>query len=67
MSGRRARVTGSGIAGTTLAAEVVRHGHETMIGSRDPSQPHAWTDETGPRVAIGSSQKAARYSVPCWR
>jgi len=39
-------VLGSGVVGRVLASGFVGHGHETRIGSRDPSKLADWVDAT---------------------
>jgi len=61
MSGQRVGVIGSGIVGKTLAAGFARHGHQTMIGSREPARLDEWAEGTAPGVATGTFQEAARF------
>ncbi|MFP5230821.1 MAG: NAD(P)-binding domain-containing protein, partial [Acidobacteriota bacterium] len=35
-------VLGSGTVGQTLAAGLVKHGHEAMIGTREPAKLADW-------------------------
>ncbi len=61
MSTPRVGVIGSGIVGKTLAAGFARHGHETMIGSRDPTQLREWAEEAAPPVLTGTFEETARF------
>jgi 8-hydroxy-5-deazaflavin:NADPH oxidoreductase len=59
MSRKRVGVIGSGIVGQTLAAGFVKHGFETMIGSRDAAKLKGWAATAG--VKTGTSGEAAAF------
>jgi 8-hydroxy-5-deazaflavin:NADPH oxidoreductase len=57
----RFAVLGSGQVGRSLGTGLVRHGHEVVMGSRDPGseQVRAWLAEAGPTAAAASYVDAA--------
>ncbi len=56
----KAAVLGSGDVGKTLAAGLAKHGHEVMLGSREPGKLAAWAG-SNPGVRLGSYSDAARF------
>jgi predicted dinucleotide-binding enzyme len=54
-------VIGSGVVGQTLAAGFMKHGFETMIGSRDPGKLKEWAAKAGSMAKTGTVQEAARF------
>jgi len=54
-------VLGSGIVGQTLAAGFLKHGHQVMLGTRDPQKPdvQAWLKKT-PCAQVGTFAQAAK-------
>ena len=56
-------IIGSGDAGRALGRGFVAHGHEAMVGSRDPSQERvvAWVAEAGAGASAGSFAEAAEF------
>jgi 8-hydroxy-5-deazaflavin:NADPH oxidoreductase len=52
-------ILGSGVVAKTLGAGFIRHGHEVMLGTREPSKLADWSRETGARV--GSFADAASF------
>jgi predicted dinucleotide-binding enzyme len=58
----RFAVLGSGQVGRALGAGLIRHGHDVLMGSRDPSaaQVVAWVGEVGDRGRAVSYDEAAR-------
>jgi predicted dinucleotide-binding enzyme len=52
-------VLGSGDVGKALAAGFLKHGHEVMVGTRDPAKLKQWAAEH-PRARIGSFGEAAK-------
>ena len=50
---------GSGDVGRSLGRAFIRHGHEAMIGSRDPAKLADWTAEVGDAGSTGSFADAA--------
>jgi len=53
-------VLGSGDVGKTLAAGAVKHGHQAMIGTREPAKLAAWRDKN-PQVRLGTPPEAAAF------
>jgi len=55
-------VLGSGTVGKTLAAGFLKHGHQAMLGTRDPHKPEVqqWLQST-PCAAAGTFEQAARF------
>lgn len=54
-------VLGSGIVGQTLASGFVKHGYETMIGTREPAKLADWS-AAHPQARLGSSSDAAAFA-----
>lgn len=54
-------IIGSGAVATTLASGFLKHGHEVMLGTRDPSKLADWR-AGNPKGAVGSSADAARFA-----
>jgi hypothetical protein len=53
-------ILGSGIVGQTLAAGFLKHGHEAMIGTREPAKLAEW-NKANPKGQIGSNSDAAAF------
>ena len=53
-------IIGSGDVARTLAAGFVRHGHETMLGTREPAKLADWAARN-PGTRIGSVADAAKF------
>jgi predicted dinucleotide-binding enzyme len=55
-------VLGSGNVGKTLAAGLLKHGHQVMLGTRDPQKPEVqqWLQST-PAATAGTFVQAARF------
>lgn len=53
-------VLGSAVVGQTLAAGFLKHGHEAMIGTREPAKLAEW-NKANPKARIGSSAEAAAF------
>jgi predicted dinucleotide-binding enzyme len=53
-------ILGSGDVAKSLAAGFVRHGHEVMLGTRDPQQLAEWT-KTNRSAKTGSLADAAKF------
>jgi 8-hydroxy-5-deazaflavin:NADPH oxidoreductase len=55
-------ILGSGTVGKTLGAGFLKHGHEVMLGTRDPGKPEVqqWVRET-PGAAAGTFEQAAKF------
>jgi predicted dinucleotide-binding enzyme len=54
-------VIGSGDVGKTLAAGFLKHGHETMIGTREPAKLAEWL-KANPKAKVGGSSETAVFS-----
>lgn len=56
-------VIGSGIVGQVLAAGFLKHGHEAMLGTRDPQKPEVrqWA-AANPRGRVGTFTEAAAFA-----
>ena len=54
-------IIGSGTVATTLAAGFVKHGHEVMLGTRDPAKLAAFT-AANPKARAGSVADAAGFA-----
>jgi predicted dinucleotide-binding enzyme len=61
MSPKAIGVIGSGVVGQVLAAGFRKHGHETMIGSREPGKLAAWSAGEGKGVRTGTAEETARF------
>jgi predicted dinucleotide-binding enzyme len=57
----RIGVLGSGIVGTTLAGGFRAHGHEVMIGSRDPAKLADFVRQS-PGLRAGTPEETARFA-----
>lgn len=57
----RIAVLGSGLVGQTLAAGFLRHGHETMVGTREPGKLTEW-QKTHSAAKLGSLSDAAAFA-----
>lgn len=53
-------VLGSGTVGQTLAAGFLKHGHEVMIGTREPAKLADW-NKANPKGRLGSSSDTAAF------
>ncbi len=53
-------ILGSGTVGQTLAAGFLKHGHEAMIGTREPAKLAEW-NKANPKARVGSSGDAAGF------
>lgn len=54
-------VLGSGIVGKTLAAGFLAHGHDVMIGSREPGKLEEWARQN-PGVRTGTPEETAKFA-----
>src|SRR5579863_5184804 len=56
-------IIGSGIVGQVLGAGFLKHGHEVMLGTRDPQKPEVqkWAAEN-PSAKVGKFADAARFA-----
>jgi predicted dinucleotide-binding enzyme len=53
-------VLGSGDVGKALAAGFLKHGHEVMIGTREPAKLAEWLKENS-KAKVGSNSEAAAF------
>jgi len=53
-------VIGSGVVGQTLAAGFLKHGHEAMIGTREPAKLAEWL-KANPKARVGSFSETAAF------
>lgn len=53
-------VLGSGVVGQVLAAGFIKHGHQAMIGTRDPLKLKEWVGDN-PHAKVGSDSEAAQF------
>ena len=53
-------VIGSGEVAKTLAGGFLKHGHDVVIGTRDPAKLKGWAAEN-PRARVGSFAEAAQF------
>jgi 8-hydroxy-5-deazaflavin:NADPH oxidoreductase len=53
-------VIGSGDVGKVLASGFLKHGHEVVIGTRDPAKLAAWA-KANPKGRVGSFADAAQF------
>jgi predicted dinucleotide-binding enzyme len=53
-------VLGSGTVGQTLAAGFLKHGHEVMVGTREPAKLADW-NKANPKARLGSSSDTAAF------
>jgi predicted dinucleotide-binding enzyme len=57
----RIGVLGSGVVGTTLAGGFLTHGHEVMIGSREPGKLQDWARQH-PGARTGTPEETAKFA-----
>ena len=55
-------ILGSGQVAQILALGFKKHGHDVMIGSREPAKLTAWQAEKGAGIAVGDFAAAARHA-----
>lgn len=54
-------IMGSGVVAQTLASGFLKHGHEVVVGTRDPAKLADWAKEN-PRATVGSFAAAAKFA-----
>ena len=54
-------VLGSGVVAQTLAAGFAKHGHETMLGTRDTAKLADW-GRANPKIRLGSFGETAAFA-----
>ena len=58
---KKVAVLGSGVVGETLSAGFLRHGHEVMRASREPSKLADWKKGAGDKAQTGTVAEAAKW------
>ena len=58
---KKIAVLGSGIVGETLSGGFLKHGHEVMRASREPSKLADWKAKAGDRARTGTFAEAAKW------
>ena len=53
-------ILGSGTVGQTLAAGFLKHGHDAIIGTREPVKLAEW-NKANPKARIGTPSEAAKF------
>ena len=53
-------VLGSGVVAQVLAAGFIKHGHDVMMGTREPGKLAQWKSQN-PKAQVGSFADAARF------
>jgi 8-hydroxy-5-deazaflavin:NADPH oxidoreductase len=61
-------VVGSGDVGQVLASGFLKHGHEVVIGTRDPAKLATWA-KTNTKGRVAGFAEAAKFGArwSCWR
>ena len=54
-------VLGSGDVAKVLALGFAKHGHDVMVGSREPSKLASWQQEKGQSIALGDFAETAAF------
>jgi predicted dinucleotide-binding enzyme len=62
MAAKKIGVLGSGEVGETLADGFLKHGHEVMRGTREPSKLGEWKQGAGARGSVGTFAETARFA-----
>jgi len=58
---KTAGVLGSGVVAQVLAAGLLKHGYEVMVGTRDTAKLAGWAAGAGKGAKLGSFAEAARH------
>jgi hypothetical protein len=58
---KRAGVLGSGVVAQTLAAGLIKHGYDVMLGTRDTAKLAGWHQGEMKRARLGSVAEAAQH------
>ncbi len=58
---KKIAVLGSGVVGQVLADGFLKHGYETMRGSRQPAKMKDWKNGAGANASVGSFVDAAKF------
>src|SRR5260370_31105440 len=56
----KAGILGSGDVGKALAAGFLKHGHEVMLGTREPAKLADWLKQN-PKARVGSFADTAKF------
>ncbi len=54
-------IIGSGIVAKTLGAGFLKHGHQVMLGTSNPSKLEEWKSGNGTHAQIGSFDETAKF------
>jgi len=54
-------IIGTGAVGQALALGFKKHGHQVMIGSRDPQKLESWVEQKGEGIRLGTFDECARF------
>lgn len=54
-------IIGSGVVATTLASGFLKHGHDVVVGTRDPAKLANWA-KANPKGRVGSFADAAKFA-----
>ena len=61
MTNRKIGILGSGQVAQVLAAGLLKHGHEVMVGTRDTLKLNDWKSKNGSGASVGSFEQAAVF------
>ena len=61
MNSKKIGVIGTGVVGQTLAEGFLRHGHDVMLGSREPAKLADWKKGAGAKAATGTFAETAKF------
>lgn len=61
MNSKKIGVIGTGVVGQTLAEGFLRHGHDVMLGSREPAKLADWKRGAGAKAATGTFAETAKF------
>jgi predicted dinucleotide-binding enzyme len=56
-------ILGSGQVAKVLADGFIKHGHDVMLGTRDPAKLNDWKSKAGDRGSIGTFDAAAKFGA----
>ncbi|MGB2957806.1 MAG: NAD(P)-binding domain-containing protein [Bacteroidota bacterium] len=60
--GKKVGIIGSGMVGVALANGFAKHGHQVMIGTRDPKKHEALKGNTGGNARVGDFGETAKFA-----
>lgn len=58
--GKKIGILGSGMVGQVLASGFIKHGHQVMVGTRNPGKLDAWLEKNS-EGRVGSHQETAAF------